>query len=161
MAQTKYEVYFSPDGGCTEVIARNIRQARLSILVQAYNFTSTPIASALRDAHRRGVKVEVLLDRSQRTDKYSVADFLVNSGVPTRIDAEHAIAHNKVIVIDGGIVITGSFNFTSAAEERNAENVLIVHDRVLADKYADNWREHARHSEKYAGKSKIERGRKL
>ena len=77
-------------------------------------------------AHKRGIKVEVILDRSQRTQKYSSAAFLYNVGIPVKIDAQHAIAHNKVMVIDGETVITGSFNFTKAAEERNAENLLII-----------------------------------
>jgi phosphatidylserine/phosphatidylglycerophosphate/cardiolipin synthase-like enzyme len=76
--------------------------------------------------------VQVILDKSQRTEQYSSADFLPNQGVPTTVDANHAISHNKVMVIDGETVITGSFNFTKAAQERNAENVLIVPDRALA-----------------------------
>jgi phosphatidylserine/phosphatidylglycerophosphate/cardiolipin synthase-like enzyme len=117
-----------------------------SVLVQAYSFTSAPIAEALVKAHKRGVNVQVILDKSQRTQKYSSADFLVNSGIPSRIEAAHAIAHNKVMVIDNEIVITGSFNFTKAAEERNAENLLIMHSQQLADKYIRNWRLHQRHS---------------
>jgi phosphatidylserine/phosphatidylglycerophosphate/cardiolipin synthase-like enzyme len=62
---------------------------------------TAPIAKALLDAHTRGVQVQVILDKSQRTEKYSSADFLANQGVPTMIDANHAIAHNKVIVIGG------------------------------------------------------------
>jgi phosphatidylserine/phosphatidylglycerophosphate/cardiolipin synthase-like enzyme len=80
--------------------------------VQAYSFTSALIAKALVDAHKRGVRVQVILDKSQRTEQYSSADFLANQRVPTTIDANHAISHNKVMVIDGEIVITGSFNFT-------------------------------------------------
>lgn len=82
------------------------------------------------------------LDKSQRTQKYSSATFLFNSGIPTKIDSEHAIAHNKVMVIDGEIVITGSFNFKKAAEENNAENLLIIHDKKLASLYIKNWQEH-------------------
>ncbi len=119
---------------------------------RAYSFTSAPIVKALLNAHKRGVKVEVILDKSQRTQKYSSADFLANSGIPTIIDADHAIAHNKVMVIDGETVITGSFNFTRAAEEKNAENLLVIRDKALAAKYLKNWQEHAWHSEVYAGK---------
>jgi len=65
--------------------------------VQAYSFTSAPIAKALLDAHKRGVKVQVILDKSQRTEKYSSADFVANEGMPTRIDANHAISHNELV----------------------------------------------------------------
>jgi phosphatidylserine/phosphatidylglycerophosphate/cardiolipin synthase-like enzyme len=105
-----WDVYFSPRGGATFAIRQALDNAKSSVLVQAYSFTSAPIAEALVKAHRRGVKVQVLLDKSQRTEKYSSADFLANAGITTKIDAAHAIAHNKVMIIDKEIVITGSFS---------------------------------------------------
>ena len=78
------------------------------------------------------------------------ADFLVNVGIPVQIDAKHAIAHNKIMVIDGETVITGSFNFTTAAEEKIAENLLVIRSPELAAKYAANWKVHADHSDSYA-----------
>ena len=98
------------------------------------------------------MKVEVILDKSQVSDRYSSADFLARAGIPVKIDAAHAIAHNKVMVIDGLVVITGSFNFTTAAEQRNAENLLVIHDRALAARYTENWQAHAAHSEPYTAK---------
>jgi len=144
---TSIQVYFSPDGGCTDAINKVLGQARQEILVQAYSFTSAPIAKALLEAHKRGVKVQVILDKSQRSQKYSSATFLTNSGIPTYIDAKHAIANNKIMVIDRENVITGSFNFTKAAEEKNAENVLIIKDKALAKVYIENWEKHKGHSE--------------
>jgi phosphatidylserine/phosphatidylglycerophosphate/cardiolipin synthase-like enzyme len=122
-------------------------------LVQAYSFTSAPIAKALVDAHKRGVKVEMILDKSQRSEKYSSADFVIHAGIPTKIDAQHAIAHNKTIIVDGAVVVTGSFNFTKAAESNNAENLLVIRDKALAEKYTANWKAHAEHSEVYEGKT--------
>jgi phosphatidylserine/phosphatidylglycerophosphate/cardiolipin synthase-like enzyme len=135
-------------------ITNEIGKAKTTVLVQAYSFTSAPIANALVDAHKRGVKVQVVLDSSQRTEKYSSADFIRNAGITCLIDDAHAIAHNKVVVIDGQTVITGSFNFTKAAEEKNAENLLIIHDPALAAKYTTNWTAHAKHSTVYRGKTK-------
>jgi phosphatidylserine/phosphatidylglycerophosphate/cardiolipin synthase-like enzyme len=146
------EVYFSPKGGCTDAVVREIDTAKKMILVQAYSFTSAPIAKALVDAHKRGVDVRVILDRSQRSERYSSADFVAHAGIPTFIDAKHAIAHNKIMIIDGGTILTGSFNFTRAAEEKNAENLLVIHDRDLADKYHSNFDRHLEHSEAYKGK---------
>ena len=143
------QVYFSPKGGVTEAVVNALDQATNSVLVQAYSFTSAPIAKALVDAHRRGIRAQVILDHSQRTEKYSEADFLKHSGIPTLIDAQHAIAHNKVMVIDDCIVITGSFNFTKAAEEHNAENLLVINDPILAKQYIENWHAHEQHSEPY------------
>lgn len=151
-AATTTEVYFSPDGGCTEAVVRELGKARDSVWVQAYSFTSAPIAKALVDASKRGVKVQVLLDKSQRTERYTAADFLAHAGIPTFIDARHAIAHNKVMVIDGRTVLTGSFNFTKAAEESNAENLLVIHDAAIATKYAGNWIHHKAHCKRYEGR---------
>jgi phosphatidylserine/phosphatidylglycerophosphate/cardiolipin synthase-like enzyme len=142
-------VYFSPQGGCASAIVRELNVARTNIQVQAYSFTSEPIAKALLEAHKRGVKVQVILDKSQRSEKYSSADFLSHAGIETLIDSEHAIAHNKVMIIDGATVITGSFNFTKAAEKNNAENLLVIRDQYLADQYMANWKIHATHSKAY------------
>jgi phosphatidylserine/phosphatidylglycerophosphate/cardiolipin synthase-like enzyme len=144
------KVYFSPRGGCTEAIIEALNHASSEILVQAYSFTSAPIAQALVHANRRGVKVEVVLDKSQRKEKYTSATFLANSGVPTYIDDRHAIAHNKIIIIDGETVLTGSFNFTKAADEKNAENLLIIQSLEMASIYAENWKSHRRHSMEYS-----------
>lgn len=146
------QVYFSPKGGCIEAVVDNLNKATNTVLVQAYSFTSAPIAKALVDAEKRGVKVQVILDRSQRTEKYSSADFVQHAGIPTYIDAKHAIAHNKIMIIDSKIVLTGSFNFTKAAEENNAENLLVIQDLALATKYTANWQAHLQHSEPYLGK---------
>jgi len=152
ISQPTWQVAFSPPGGATQLVVDALAHAHQTVLVQAYSFTSVPIAQALVEAKRRGVKVEVILDKSQRTEHYSEADFLAHAGIPVRIDAVHAIAHNKVMVIDEETVITGSFNFTKAAEEHNAENLLVLHDAPLAAQYADNWQKHRAHSKAYFGK---------
>ena len=119
---TAIEVYFSPKGGCTEAVVKELGNAKVTVLVQAYSFTSAPIAKALVEAHKRGVKIEVILDRSQRTEKYSSADFVAHAGIPTLIDAKHAIAHNKVMVIDGETVVDGQFQFhEGGGEEQRRE----------------------------------------
>ncbi len=143
------QVYFSPNGGATQAAVNALSQATNTILVQAYSFTSAPLAEALVVAKRRGVSVRIILDRSQRTEKYSEADFFSHNEIPTLVDARHSIAHNKIMIIDGFVILTGSFNFTKAAEEKNAENLLIINDPVLAKAYLDNWHSHEEHSEPY------------
>lgn len=146
------ETYFSPKGGCTQAIVRELKAARQSILIQAYSFTSAPIAAALVEAARRGVLIEVVLDKSNKTGKYSAADFVAHAGIPTWLDEKHAIAHNKVMILDEATVITGSFNFTKAAEESNAENILILRSPELASRYTQQFIEHRRHSTPYVGR---------
>ena len=146
------EVFFSPRGGCTEAVVHELNGARASIFIQAYSFTSAPIAKAIIDAAKRGVKVEAVLDRSNRTDKYSAATFLRNQACDVRIDAKHAIAHNKIMIIDERVVLTGSFNFTKQAEDSNAENLLVFRGNPdLVAKYLANFRLHQAHSEPYDG----------
>jgi phosphatidylserine/phosphatidylglycerophosphate/cardiolipin synthase-like enzyme len=147
------DAYFSPHGGGTVAIGKEINNAKSEVMVQAYSFTSKPIAKALVDAHTRGIKIEVILDKSQRSQKYSSADFVAHAGIPTYIDSTHAIAHNKIMIIDRSTLITGSFNFTKAAEDNNAENLLIIKGNIpLTERYIKNYLEHRSHSELYTGK---------
>jgi phosphatidylserine/phosphatidylglycerophosphate/cardiolipin synthase-like enzyme len=149
------EVYFSPKGGATEAVVRALDAAKSTVFVQAYSFTNKPIAEALIHARKRGVVVHVILDKSNLTENYSDADFLAHDGISTLVDARHAIAHNKIMIIDSEVVITGSFNFTKQAEEHNAENLLVIHDRALAEKYLANWHDHEAHSEPYTGRGEV------
>lgn len=132
-------VCFTPGQNCTEEIINVIDAAKKSIFVQAYSFTSAPIASHLVAAKKRGVKVNVILDKSQKAQKYGASRFLVNQHIPCWIDYKPAIAHNKIMIIDEKEVITGSFNFTKAAQNKNAENLLIINDPALAHLYLKNW----------------------
>jgi phosphatidylserine/phosphatidylglycerophosphate/cardiolipin synthase-like enzyme len=80
------EVFFSPKGGCTKTIEKALGQAENAVLIQTYSFTSAPVAKAVVDAHKRSVKVQVILDKSQRTEKYSSADFFAHAGIKVQID---------------------------------------------------------------------------
>jgi phosphatidylserine/phosphatidylglycerophosphate/cardiolipin synthase-like enzyme len=147
------EVYFSPNGHCTDAVVREISQARSIIMVQAYSFTSAQIAQALGQAHQRGVRVYIIADKSQLSEKYTYVDYTAHAGIDTSIDEEHAIAHNKIMLIDGETIITGSFNFTKNAETSNAENLLILRGRRdLYAAYEENFRAHYQHSHPYAGR---------
>lgn len=136
--------------GFTNAIVQKIRAAKKTISVQAYSFTSEPIAQALIDAYKRKVAVEIVLDKSQRIGKYTKAGDLARSNIPVFIDAKHAIAHNKIIIIDNSTIITGSFNFTKSAEEKNAENLLVIKNQPeLVKQYEANYFKHKEHSERY------------
>ena len=141
------QVCFSPRGGCEQAIVEELNKAKSEVLVQAYSFTSAPIAKALLNAKKRGINVQVILDKSQNAKSYSSYSFFRNQNVPVFIDSAHAIAHNKIIIIDRQIVITGSYNFTKAAEQKNAENLLIISSKELARTYIKNWLQHKNHSE--------------
>jgi phosphatidylserine/phosphatidylglycerophosphate/cardiolipin synthase-like enzyme len=150
------DVYFSPKGGATDAVVRSLAEAKKTVFLQAYSFTSKDIAKALLDAHHRGVVIHVILDKKDNlSDHYSAADFVANSGISVLLDGKHAIAHNKIMIIDSEVVITGSFNFTNQAEHHNAENLLVIHDQGLAARYLANWHDHEAHSEPYTGRGEF------
>ena len=123
---SKLDVCFTPPSGCSEKIIEEINSSKASIYVQAYGFTSKTIADSLINAHLRGVKVSVILDRSNITQGYSKFKDLKNAGINVTLDVVPGIAHNKVMIIDGDTLETGSFNFAKSAEFANSENVLVV-----------------------------------
>lgn len=151
-ARGSIEVAFTPGDDAGALVVEAIRRARKQVLVQAYSFTHKGIAQALVEAKRRGVDVQMIADRQQMESvATSRVVWLAEQGVPVWIDAEHAAAHNKVMIIDNGgpeaIVITGSYNFTHAAQYRNAENLLLLRGNpALAEAYAANWRRHKIHA---------------
>ncbi|WP_345538926.1 phospholipase D family protein [Variovorax defluvii] len=135
-----YSAAFTP-GHALRLVLDTIRGAKATLLVAAYSFTSKPVATALRDAQRRGVQVFVVVDAGEAAKGYSAARFLANERVPVRVNARYALQHNKFIVVDGAMVQTGSFNYTASAAERNAENVLVVSNAPdLAARYGREWR---------------------
>ena len=129
---------------CANQIVDRIDEAKASVRVQAYYLTQPLIIHAIAAAKRRGLGVEVILDKSQDRhsssgSRYTGATYLANAGVPVWIDDAPAIAHNKIIILDGRIVLTGSFNFTRAADTRNAENVVTIDSVEVAVHFARNW----------------------
>lgn len=137
---SKLDVCFTPPSGCSEKIIEEINNSKASIYVQAYGFTSKTIADSLIKAHLRGVKVQVILDRSNMSKKgYSKLMDLKEVGIDISLDIVPGIAHNKVMIIDEKKVITGSFNFTEAADKRNSENVIIIEDKETVKQYLNNW----------------------
>lgn len=135
-------VYFSPRGGCQEAIIREINQAKATIDVAMYYFTSWPLAEALIEAERRGVEVRVYLDESQDGYKYSKAKEISDSGAEVRFEDHPGKMHNKFAVIDGKVLIAGSYNWTKAAEEKNDENVLVIRDEVLTEVFGKKFEEY-------------------
>lgn len=136
-------VEFSPAGGAERLLLSVIDGAQRSILVQAYGFTDWRLLRALERAHRRGVDVRVILDRSDaeyEDGRPPPAEWLHRAGIPVWIDDTVRIAHNKVMVIDGDGVVTGSYNFTYSAQDYNAENLIYIRRApALAAAYTGNW----------------------
>lgn len=144
-------VCFTPGENCEDRVVQIIGEAKKQILIQAYGFTSTPILSAVKAAHDRGVEIMVILDKSNDRGHYSAATYLTNADIPVWIDLTPGIAHNKVMVVDHQTVITGSYNFTKSALMRNAENLLVVFNAPVAHRFEDNWNARLLASKAYEG----------
>ncbi len=155
-AQGTVQVAFSPWDNVEGLIVEGIRRAKHQILVQAFSFTSRTLANALTAAKRRGVDVQVMADREQTfSGESSRIPDLVQAGIPVVLEVRYQSAHNKVMVMDAGTadaaVITGSYNWTYAAQYKNAENVLILrHSPDIVNAYAANWKRHFAEALPYA-----------
>jgi len=144
-------VCFVPGDGCIDQILAAVDAARSQIRMQGMNPTRTSLRQALIRAYERGVDVQVIVDSTMEDRaieagctaegpvRMAFGDYLHAAGVPTFSDFEVKTAHNKLIIIDGELVIGGSYNFTYSAESRNAENVTFTWSPEIASWYLENW----------------------
>ncbi|MFH0848015.1 MAG: phospholipase D family protein [archaeon] len=134
-ATPDYEVHFSPNGGCEATLIDLIRRANRSIHVMVFTITLNSVGDALVAAHRRGVDVQIVMDRNEIDSAGSEYNRLKAAGVAVRIQTTRGLMHNKATIIDGETIITGSYNWTNDAETSNNENMLIVKNTKLAIQY--------------------------
>jgi phosphatidylserine/phosphatidylglycerophosphate/cardiolipin synthase-like enzyme len=125
-------VCFSRAERCDDLLTGLIRGSKDRIYVAIYSFTSDRLAEALIEARRRGVDVRVVMERREANVTGSEYPRLLGAGVDVRLDANPGLMHHKFMVIDGEIVVTGSYNWSAAAEERNDENLVVIRDRAVA-----------------------------
>lgn len=151
-AQGTIQAAFAPWNDVEKLIIDEIDTAKRQILVQAYLLTSKKIMRALIDAHKRQIDVRVLMDATQSNKTPASKGLaLVSAGVPVWLETDYQNAHNKVIIIDGGsatpVLMTGSYNYTSAAAHQNAENLLVIRNNsALTLQYVENWERHQQHA---------------
>ena len=128
-------VYFSPNGGCQQAVISEIKTATQTIDIAMYYLSSRQIAQALVLASKNNVQVRLVLDQSQEIESASKSGYLIKHGFEVRYHLGFGLMHNKFAIIDGKKLITGSFNWTLTAEERNEENLLIINDQGVIEKY--------------------------
>ena len=134
------EIHFSPDDGVRDRIVELLLGARESVRFMAFSFTSDEIGDALLKLAAAGVDVRGVFDESQlRSNTGSEYEWLLGAGLEVKIDGNPDKLHHKVIIIDGRIVITGSYNFSLSAETRNDENVVIIFDEGVAGVFLEEW----------------------
>lgn len=144
------DVFFSPHGGAATAIAREIDAAKLSVHVLAYSISESQVTRAIIGAKDRGLSVFLIVDKHQQGGSYTTARKIKDAGVPTRVDRTHGLMHNKTVLIDGAIVITGSMNFSASGDKKNAENTIILRDANVARKYESDFQSHLSHSTTYS-----------
>ncbi len=148
----RVQAAFTPGDDIAGLIASHIGRARDSVQVQAYLFTNRRIATALLAALRRGVDVEVIGDAAQhQSGGLPLLAHLHRAGARIYLNDTVAASHNKIVIVDGAgtraAVITGSFNFTQAAQAKNAENIVVISgNRRITDRFVDNFRSHRQQS---------------
>ncbi|MGV7241092.1 phospholipase D family nuclease [Caballeronia sp. M23-90] len=122
------QVGFSPEGSAQTLVLDVIHTAKHDIRMMGYDFTAHDIAHALVDAQKRGIDVKVVLDARSNDGRASLAamNALVDGGVGLRTIDRYKLQHDKVIITDGRTVETGSFNYTSSAEQSNSENAVVI-----------------------------------
>ncbi|NPA80576.1 MAG: phospholipase [Thermotogae bacterium] len=133
------ENYFAPEDSIARRIVQLIRDAKRSVRFAAFSFTDDDIGKAIADAHRRGLKVVGVIEARSVRNKGSEYRRLRRAGVEVYKDGNPYIMHNKYIIIDDSIVITGSYNFSTSARKRNDENVVIFFTPSIAERYIDNF----------------------
>lgn len=122
------KVGFSPSKTAMQNVLEVVNNAKNTLDVEAYSFTSKAVATALISAQKRGVKVRVIADAKANKIQYSAVTYLANHHIAVRLNDRYAIMHNKVMIADGHTVQTGSMNYTASADTRNAENSIVLRD---------------------------------
>lgn len=134
------KVFFSPEDNCQDEIIFYLDEAKASIYIAMYLITSRLLSAAVSEAKKRGVDVKICLDAEQAKEKYSKSNFLSKKGIPIKMVEGAGIMHHKFCVIDDEIVITGSYNWTRSANNKNDENLLVIKSKKIADKYKEEFK---------------------
>jgi phosphatidylserine/phosphatidylglycerophosphate/cardiolipin synthase-like enzyme len=143
---SQVEVYFSPEDGTLAHILEVVGLAKESISFLAYSFTSDSLAEALLERTNSGVVVQGVFDKDQYHANYGTEfDRLSAAGLDIRLDGNPRLMHDKVIIIDNQVVITGSYNFSNNAEYNNDENTLIIHNPEIANLYTAEFEQKVKH----------------
>jgi len=132
-------VYFSPRRGAAEQVIGFIKRCDTFIDAAVYSITHDDIAQALIEAHQRGVRVRVLMDKSQAGMKWADDEKMEAVGIPVRRDNQSGSLHHKFVIGDASAVATGSFNWTKNADQRNAENFVVIRLKYVIQEFQEEF----------------------
>jgi phosphatidylserine/phosphatidylglycerophosphate/cardiolipin synthase-like enzyme len=137
---TDINAYFSPEDNIERIIIKRIEKAKTSIHFMAFSFTSDGIGEAMIAKFKKGVTVTGLFERRGSREAHSEYTKMKLEGLPVRLDHNRNNMHHKVIVIDGELVIMGSYNYSRNANRNNDENIMIIDNREIAGRYLEEFR---------------------
>jgi phosphatidylserine/phosphatidylglycerophosphate/cardiolipin synthase-like enzyme len=133
------ENIFEAEGRARDRIIQIIGEAESSVLFMAFVFTDDEIAGAIIDQHRAGLRVSGVYEARNATIPGSDIASFHEAGLDILEDGNRYIMHHKVIIVDEEIVITGSYNFSASAADKNDENILIIESQEIAGHYVDEF----------------------
>jgi phosphatidylserine/phosphatidylglycerophosphate/cardiolipin synthase-like enzyme len=137
---TLLEVMFSPDDGVSGRLVELLAGAQESIQFLAFSFTSDDLAEVLLERAAAGVRVSGVMDAGQaESNSGGEYERFRSNGLDVFLDGNEDKMHHKIFIIDGKIVVTGSYNFSTSAETRNDENILILHNQDVARSYSEEF----------------------
>ncbi len=139
--QAVAESCFSPQHACAARIAQLFEAARRSVDVCVFTVTDDRITESIVRAHGRGVRIRVITDDEKQFDPGSDVERLARSGVPVRVDRTAFHMHHKFAIFDGGLLLTGSYNWTRSAAEHNEENFVLTSEPRLLRPFAELFEE--------------------
>lgn len=122
------EALFSPGDDCPRRIGGLLARAKRSVDICVFTITDDRLSSAILDAHHRKVMVRIITDDEKATDRGSDAERLAEAGIKVRVDRSNYHMHHKFALFDRSLLLTGSYNWTRGAADRNEENFIITGD---------------------------------
>ncbi len=134
-----YKAYFSPGEECRNAIIKQLSKAEKEVKVCVFTISDNKISTVLRELHEKGIDVKIISDNDKQYDRGSDIDYLHDKGLDIRIDLTSAHMHHKFALIDRDILITGSYNWTVSAAERNQENIIVTDQKDLVKDFNDEF----------------------
>ena len=135
MAGTGVDNFFCPEDDCEEHILAELDKAQKSVDFMAFSFTSDAIEAKLLELMKKGVVVRGVFEKRSNDESYSAYFPLQKAGADVKIDGNPATMHHKVFIIDAKAVTTGSMNPTANGNEKNDENLIILHGQSIAERF--------------------------
>lgn len=113
----------------TELVSL-INSAKVSLDIAIYSITKKNISQAVAAAEKRGVRVRLITDKEEASNRYekSALALIKGAGVPVKINSHSGLMHLKVTIVDDSIVTIGSYNYTDSATFKNDEVLVVIQD---------------------------------